>query len=276
VSRLLFATDLHGRLESYRALFRKAEELGVRVVVFGGDLLPLPLGYGQDPLERQLDFAIERLAPLLREQRDAGRVVYGLFGNDDWVACRHVFAQLEVDGAYTDLHMSRHLLSEDTWIGGYSCVPVTPFRMSDFDRFDSAEWTPQREPKSLLLTDTGVLREAALPELRTRATIEEDLRELGLLGDPARTVYVCHTPPYGTDLDRMHGGASIGSSALRAFIEREQPLLTLHGHVHESPRMSGSITDRIGATLCVNPGDSRTKLRAVLVDVAAGTVEKLD
>ena len=112
--------------------------------------------------------------------------------------------------------------------------------------------------------------------MRTRPTIEEDLRELALLGDPARTVYVCHTPPYGTDLDQMHGGASIGSPALRAFIEREQPLLTLHGHVHESPRMSGSITDRLGETVCVNPGDSRTRLRAVLVDVAAKTVETLE
>jgi len=140
--------------------------------------------------------------------------------------------------------------------------------MSDWDRFDSPSWSPKVSPRSLLLTDTGALRDGALPELRERATIEEDLARLAERGDPASTIYVCHSPPHETHLDRMHGGRHIGSPALRAFIEAHQPPLTLHGHVHESPRISGEIVDRIGETVCVNPGDSRTKLRAVLVNPA--------
>jgi Icc-related predicted phosphoesterase len=42
---------------------------------------------------------------------------------------------------------------------------------------------------------------------------------------------------------------SVGSSAVREFIERTQPLLGLHGHVHES-----KATTRLGRTVCVNPG----------------------
>ena len=41
----------------------------------------------------------------------------------------------------------------------------------------------------------------------------------------------------------------VGSIAVRRFIEARQPLLTLHGHVHESSRLSGSWRERIGATL---------------------------
>ena len=93
------------------------------------------------------------------------------------------------------------------------------------------------------------------------------LRTLARICDPTRTVVVAHSPPYGTACDLMHGKRSIGSHALRAFIERHQPPLTLHGHVHESPRLSGSIHDRLGETVCVNPGDSRRTLRAVLIDL---------
>lgn len=268
LTQLLFATDLHGNQRAYDRLWARAEDLRVDAIVLGGDLLPLPLGKADDPIRLQQEFANGYLAKSLRQQRDAGRAVYGLLGNDDWEACRPCFKALEEEDAYRDLHMARHPLADGLWIAGYSCVPVTPFRMSDWDRFDSVSWSPKVSPRSLLLTDTGVLREGALPELRQRATIEEDLRELAKAGDPACTVYVCHTPPDETKLDLMHGRRHIGSPALRAFIEEHQPPLTLHGHVHESPHLSGDIVDRIGKTVCVNPGDSRTKLRAVLVNPA--------
>ena len=71
-------------------------------------------------------------------------------------------------------------------------------------------------------------------------------------------------PPYDSGLDRapelgedlvprMHGGQTVykpvGSTAVRRIIEEYQPLLALHGHIHES---RGAI--RLGRTLAVNPG----------------------
>jgi Icc-related predicted phosphoesterase len=102
-----------------------------------------------------------------------------------------------------------------------------------------------------------------LQALRERPTIADDLDRLAALSDPARTVYVLHSPPFATTLDRLHGGLTpIGSRAVRTFIDRRHPPLTLHGHVHESPGV-----ERLGPTLCVNPGDSMTRLRAVRVDL---------
>ena len=57
------------------------------------------------------------------------------------------------------------------------------------------------------------------------------------------------------------------------FIEKTQPLLTLHGHIHEAPELSGRYLDRIGATLCVNPGQftragkESPRLHAVLFEM---------
>ena len=63
-----------------------------------------------------------------------------------------------------------------------------------------------------------------------------------------------HSPPFVTQLDLIQGGKSTGSRSIRTFIEENQPLLTLHGHIHESPQLSGAYTDRLGETLSINPG----------------------
>jgi Icc-related predicted phosphoesterase len=55
-------------------------------------------------------------------------------------------------------------------------------------------------------------------------------------------------------LDLIQGGKSAGSRSIKNFIEENQPLLTLHGHIHESPELSGAYFNRIGETLSINPG----------------------
>ena len=56
----------------------------------------------------------------------------------------------------------------------------------------------------------------------------------------------------------------VGSTACRAVIEREQPLMGLHGHLHESRG-----TFKLGRTVCINPGSEYTEgiLRGALIDV---------
>jgi Icc-related predicted phosphoesterase len=77
-------------------------------------------------------------------------------------------------------------------------------------------------------------------------------------------IFNFHCPPYGTMLDAapkvdeklrpvMTGGGAViapaGSTAVRAAIEKHQPMLGLHGHIHESRGL-----EKIGRTLCINPG----------------------
>jgi Icc-related predicted phosphoesterase len=51
-------------------------------------------------------------------------------------------------------------------------------------------------------------------------------------------------------IDHVPLDVHLGSIAVRRFIEARQPLLTLHGHVHEAARVSGSWQDKIGRTYC--------------------------
>jgi Icc-related predicted phosphoesterase len=88
-----------------------------------------------------------------------------------------------------------------------------------------------------------------------------------------KAIYIMHSPPLGTKLDLIQGGNSAGSRSIKVFIEGHQPYLTLHGHIHESPEVSGTYFDRIRETISVNPGQfvlsdrDSTKLHAVTFEV---------
>jgi Icc-related predicted phosphoesterase len=82
------------------------------------------------------------------------------------------------------------------------------------------------------------------------------------LKDPRNAIFDIHVPPYKSGLDDapeldkdlrpVLAGQSlqpVGSTALREAIQKYQPLLGLHGHIHE-----GRGATRIGKTLCINPG----------------------
>jgi Icc-related predicted phosphoesterase len=71
-----------------------------------------------------------------------------------------------------------------------------------------------------------------------------------------KAIYIMHSPPFGTKLDLTQGEKSAGSRSIKVFIEEHRPFLTLHGHIHESPEVSGAYIDRIGKTLSINPGQS--------------------
>jgi uncharacterized protein len=95
--------------------------------------------------------------------------------------------------------------------------------------------------------------------------------------DMSRAIFNFHAPPHGTGLDEApaldatlrptHGGAvmkPVGSTAVRDAITRYQPLLSVHGHIHESKGVA-----RLGRTLAVNPGSSYSDgvLQAALLDL---------
>jgi Icc-related predicted phosphoesterase len=98
------------------------------------------------------------------------------------------------------------------------------------------------------------------------------------LQNPKNSVFNLHCPPYGTTLDEVPeldkdlkpvlGGKSlvpVGSTAVREVIKEYQPILGLHGHIHEG---KGAI--RVGKTLCINPGSMYEQGRLL------GAVVKLD
>jgi uncharacterized protein len=278
--RLAYTADLHGDIGSYRALLDLAAASGAEAAVVGGDLLPHSPRLA-DAIARQRSFVDEQLRPLLAAFRANHPEidVYLLPGNDDWAAAIAALRGLEAEGLARQLHERTYQL-EDTpgggplWLAGYACVPVTPFSIKDYERRDDGPLPPYSF--GMAYTSAGGAVEPATSEaIAALPSIDEALAALAERSDPERTIFVCHTPPAGTGLDLMPRGRHVGSRALRAFIERRAPLLTLHGHIHEAPELSGRYAERIGRTWCVNPGHERQRFCAVTLDTSdiAGTLE---
>lgn len=268
--RIVYCTDLHGDKGQYEQLVSTAVSEDADAVVIGGDLLPHEQPFEQSITE-QREFIRAYLGPLVSEfkSRHKGKEAYLMMGNYDWAVNMDLVEEMERRGDVRLLHQRVHELEDGFFIAGYGCVPPTPFRIKDWERLDGAgEEASSPRAGSFLSTPEGMKRVDMGEWLKDKRTIEEDLDDLSEGSDPRKTVYVMHSPPYGTSLDRLFDGTPVGSKAIRRFIEKTQPCLTLHGHIHESPEVTGEFMDRIGRTVCVNPGRSGDDLRAVSFDLS--------
>jgi len=80
-------------------------------------------------------------------------------------------------------------------------------------------------------------------------------------------------PPSRLGLDVCANSSEVGSKAIYNFLERNQPLLSLHGHIHESPETSGRWHAKLGDTLCIQPGQL-TPFTYVTIDLQTMELER--
>jgi len=259
--KLIYTADLHGNEEFYKRLLKKAEEENAGAVVIGGDLCPKGGSTVKERAEFQKDFLEKFMIPLFKnfKNRNKKTETYVIMGNDDFRVNLKILEDAEKDKILKSIHNKSARLNKNLNIAGYSFVNPTPFRLKDWEKPD---FENDKVPAQLFDEE---IRSAEKEE----GTIEKDLKKLKTLSNPSKTVYVVHAPPFNTKLDMISSGAHVGSKSLRNFVEKEQPLLTLHGHIHESPQMSGSWHDKIGKTECINVGSSypEDKLNCVVIDV---------
>jgi uncharacterized protein len=271
VTRCVFVSDLHGRPDRYEKLLAAVEAERPAAVFLGGDLLPLgALSPSGD------DFLLEWLAPRLESLRTRLGPAYprtlAVFGNDDPRTEEESLAALEGRGLLEHVHGRRIALGPHP-VYGYASVPPTPFGLKDWERYDVSRYV---DP-GCVSPEEGY-RSVAVPEGDTKwGTIAGDLEALVGAADVSAALFLFHAPPHATALDRAaldektvdHAplDVHVGSIAIRRFIEARQPLVTLHGHVHESARLTGAWQDRIGRTVCLSAAHDGPELAVVRLDL---------
>jgi uncharacterized protein len=281
--KIFFATDIHGSEVCWRKFLNSAAFYKADLVVLGGDvtgkaMVPITERNGSWHLTlrgqaHQLD-SREELEAMMTRIRNAG--FYPAVVSPDEL--QHLS---EEEGAVDQRFTTEMTSSLDRWLdmadgklkggqipcilnGGNDdiweiddiieqspCVSFGEGKVLDLDGFQliSMGWTNP--------TPWDTFREAPEPELA--AKIEA---VAGQTTDMKRTIFNFHAPPHGTGLDEapalddnlrpMHGGAvmkPVGSTAVRDAILTHQPLLSVHGHIHESRGIK-----RMGRTLAINPG----------------------
>jgi Icc-related predicted phosphoesterase len=269
-SSCFFASDLHGRTDRYGKLLSAVREERPDVVLLGGDLLPF------DRYWTGSDFVTEYMIPEFERLRsDLGGStpeILLVFGNDDPRDREPLMLDAQRRGVWQYLHQ-RSVVIERFEVFGYACVPPTPFLLKDWERYDVSRYV---DPGCVSPEEGQRTVPVRIDEVRDR-TIGRDLELIVEGTDLTNAVFLFHSPPYRTRLDRaaLDGrtvdsvplDVNVGSVAIRRLIERRQPLLTLHGHIHESTRLTGSWRDRIGRTHMFNAAHDGPELSLVQFDL---------
>ena len=260
MSHCIFCSDLHGSVQRYNELFRIIREEEPDAVFLGGDLLPGAVQiFSSDSLHA--DFVREYLEVELARIRDAQPLSYPeiflILGNDDGRFKEAEFMAADERGLWHYAH-DRKIDMGSYQVYGYSFTPPSPFRLKDWEKYDVSRYA---DPGCVHPED-GIHTVAVTEHESRYSTIREDLEILTADEDLSQSIMLFHAPPYGTHLDRAAlGGRKIdhvpldvhvGSIAIQRFIKSRQPRITLHGHVHESSRITGKWMDRIGSTVMFN------------------------
>jgi len=254
----LFVSDLHGRVTWYRRLFQLVGKEKPQALFLGGDLMPsgmMTFTNGSMMIDDFFkDFLYPEFCRLKTRMRADYPQVFLIMGNDDRRSDESLFMEAETEGLWHYMHCKKEHLGAFP-VYGYACVPPTPFMLKDWECYDVSRYV---DP-GCVPPEEGYRTVEIQKDLITYNTIQKDLENLVQTEDMSRAIFLFHTPPYQTNLDRaaLDGktiehvplDVHVGSIAVRRFLEARNPLISLHGHVHESSRITGHWSDRIGKTI---------------------------
>ncbi len=301
--KIFFATDIHGSDRCLRKFLNAGKFYGVDAVVMGGDItgkMIVPIVEEAGGQFSASLFGRKRLVdadglPALRKFiADAGYYAQPMTPaevaalHDDPAAVDELFRKLMHETMSTWLD-----LAEDRLAGtGIQCIFAPgnddPFFLDELLSSSATVINPEGQvtelPGGFPMISVGYSNRT--PWDSPRELDEADLadvieRQVATLPDPSKAIFNLHVPPKDTPIDQamaldrefrpvVKGGSpvitGVGSSAVRDAIAKHQPILSLHGHIHESRGEA-----RIGRTLALNPGSEYSEgvLRGVIVTLSS-------
>jgi len=263
----MFASDLHGKIGRYEKLFTIVLKETPDAVFLGGDLLPNQFNL-TTTIEEFLNKTIFSKIEKIRKNQKKNIRFFVILGNDDPRVYESIFYAAHNKGLIEYIN-NKTVGFADKYVTGYSFVPPTPFLLKDWEKYDVSRYV-----------DVG----AVSPENGTRtvhvpldeikeSTIADDLENLSLNAPVDKTIFLFHSPPYhsyldtadlqGKTIDHAPLDVHIGSIAIQRFIKNKQPLLTLHGHAHESTRLTGQWKEQFGRTISLSAAHDGPELALI-------------
>jgi Icc-related predicted phosphoesterase len=302
--RILFATDLHGADLVFRKFLNAVGVYEADVAVLGGDLTGKSIvpvvetsrGYVASVRgSEEVGTTDEDLESILKLIRDTGQYPVKMTESEEAELGREAIDELFVEACHGQVRDWMERAAErlepaeiPVYVTGgnddyFSIEQV----LDEAPYIENAEGQVLELEPGLLMISSGYGNQT--PWQCPRDITEDELGEkieamASQLSDPRGSIFNLHVPPLGTGLDlcpkldtsvyppRPVAGevAAVGSSAVRAAIERFEPMLSLHGHIHEAAGVR-----ELGHTTAVNPGSEYAQgvLRSAVVDIREGRVE---
>ncbi|HEX2680559.1 MAG TPA: metallophosphoesterase [Candidatus Dormibacteraeota bacterium] len=282
--KVFFATDLHGSEVCWKKFLNAAKFYGAEVLICGGDMtgkaiVPIVAEDGHYTVTlggEAMSVGAEQVGEIENNIRRRGYYplqmsverVHEL--DADPAKRAATFQEVMLDGV--DRWMK---LAADKLRGtGVRCFvsPGNDDEMEVDDVVRRAELVELVEGRVVEIDGFSMISTGWSNPTPWKTHREESEEELGKrieamasqVADQSHAIFNLHCPPFRSGLDEapaidadlrlLHGGRAlrpVGSTAVRAAIEKHQPLISLHGHIHES---KGAV--KIGKTLSINPGSA--------------------
>lgn len=272
-------SDLHGSKERFKILATQLCLEKPQLLFLGGDLYPSFKEMRRSESDFFYDFFVPYFQQLKNDLQSEYPKVFIILGNDDPKAEEVKFSSENYRELWTYLNTSKsHFDGFDIY--GYPYIPPTPFIYKDWELYDVSRYVdpgcvhPTEGKRSV---DPG--RDIEF------SSIKKDLEKLTSEQDLSNAIFLFHSPPYKTNLDRaaldnmffdhIPLDVNIGSIAIREFIEEQQPLVCLHGHVHESTRITGEWQEKLNNTYCFNAASEQNKFSIVIFEPKSPNEAKL-
>lgn len=253
--KLLYITDLHGNEWKFEKTLQIAKLIKADVVINGGDILPI-----KGNLLKQGDFIINYLDEYFRRYESEGIYYLCLMGNDDLIIFDELFQKTcDKYSHVVNIAQKKFEIKECNFeFIGMNWITDLPFALKDRARKDKEGFVfPNQLGIQVLSTPNGWKEiDDWFSYVENLPTIEDEMNKLVKPSNMRKTIYTIHMPPSNLGLDVCHDGRKVGSRAIYSFFKENQPLLSLHGHIHESPEISGRWYTPLGNTICIQPGQS--------------------
>jgi len=301
-TRLYFVTDVHGSDRCFRKFVNAGKFYNASILVLGGDItgkMIVPIVKQPDGTHKcefgGTAFVLkspEQLAEVVKNIKDSGFYPYITEPKD----VEELSAKPELVPPLFKKLMKESIdgwmkLAEERLKGtGIKCY-VSPGNDDYFEidqALDSATYVINPEEKTVDIDgehEMITLGYANHTPWNSPREVDEDVLQqkidkmVAQVKDMKKTLFNLHVPPINTIIDQapkldanlkpvISGGSivmtSAGSTAVRASIEKYQPLAGIHGHIHESRGMV-----KIGQTICFNPGSEYNSgiLKGLLCDI---------
>lgn len=261
--KFIYACDIHGDKKKYEKLLEQAKTRNIKYLVFGGDLYP-KRGIRNIVQPEFLDDYFEDYCKRLQENNIECILIPG---NDD----KEIFDEILNDfcAKYTNIHNidEAKFDVEDVSFVGLSKVLDHPFGSKNRVIIEENLGLQKQIAPVLYINknDDTIFAEEWEEYRKTHCEKMEDvLKRLPQVEEGKKVIYIFHCPPYGVGLDECGNGDIVGSKAMVDFLKEKKAYMSFHGHIHESPKMSGKWFAQIGETISIQPGQTEKDEKEII------------
>lgn len=274
--KFIYSSDIHGDENKYEKLLEVALKMDIKYIVLGGDLYPKR----GDREVIQLPFITGYLDKYFSKLKKNDIKCIFIPGNDDLENFDEAFEKVytKYDNVYNV--DNKKSIIEDCCFIGCSKILDSPFVRKNRVVIEKGH-VMEKQKEDYVLIDNGKKRLSVDEWKIYRETIEQMIEALNNLPNSEKdkkTIYVLHDPPYGIGLDECHIGMRVGSKDMVKFLEKSNAYMSLHGHIHESYKMSGKWFGKIGNTICIQAGQTELNekdMYYVVVDTEKDEYERV-